>query len=116
MIQFQIVERPGASLHKLLTKAMRTGELRTFLLKKRGRQVQHKNQSYPGWMKWSQSDGVINCEVLSPRKPGTEWRLFTAFVGRLADRYASQILSINVQFPAGLAAPVPRKRPRRRRT
>jgi hypothetical protein len=115
MIQFQIVERPGTNLYKGLIEAMRSGELRTFLVKKRGRQVQHKNESYHGWLKWSHADGVINCEVLSPRKPGTEWRLFSAFLGRLADRYPDQILSINVQFPQAYSRPTPPGKRRRRR-
>jgi hypothetical protein len=38
--------------------------------------------------------------VISPRKPGREWQLFSAFLGRLADRYADQIIGINIQFPA----------------
>jgi hypothetical protein len=78
---------------------MRAGELRTFEATRRGRRIQHKNLSYPGWMNWSVADGVINCEVISPRKPGREWQLFSAFLGRLADRYANLILAINIQFP-----------------
>jgi hypothetical protein len=99
MIRFQIIERTGANLHKTLVDAMRTGELRTFEATRRGRRIQHKNLSYPGWMNWSVAGGVINCEVISPRKPGREWQLFSAFLGRLADRYADRILAINIQFP-----------------
>jgi hypothetical protein len=100
MIRFQIIEAPGANLHKALVLAMRDGDLRTFVVKKRGRKVQHKNISYPGWMNWSAADGVIYCEVISPNKPGREWQLFSAFLGRLADRYADRIVAINVQFPS----------------
>jgi hypothetical protein len=50
-------------------------------------------------MNWSVADGMINCEVISPRKPGREWQFFSAFLGRLADRYAHQIVAINIQFP-----------------
>jgi hypothetical protein len=99
MIRFQIIERMGANLHKTLVDAMRAGELRTFEATKRGRRIQHKNILYPGWMNWSVHDGMINCEVISPRKPGREWQLFSAFLGRLADRYADLIISINIQFP-----------------
>ncbi len=99
MIRFQIIERTGANLYKTLVGAMRDGDLRTFVAKKRGRKVQHTNVSYPGWMNWSEADGVINCEVISPNKPGREWQLFSAFLGRLADRYADGIVAINVQFP-----------------
>jgi hypothetical protein len=105
MIRFQIIERAGANLHKTLVDAMRAGELRTFEATRRGRRIQHKNLSYPGWMNWSVADGVINCEVISPRKPGREWQLFSAFLGRLADRYADRILAINVQFPDSMLRP-----------
>jgi hypothetical protein len=100
MIRFQIIEKTGANLYKTLIRAMRDGKLRTFVAKKRGRKVQHTNVSYPGWMNWSEADGVINCEVISPNKPGREWQFFSAFLGRLADRYAHQIVAINVQFPS----------------
>ena len=119
MIRFQIIERTGANLQKTLVGAMRKGELRTFDATRRGRRIQHKNLSYPGWMNWSVAEGVINCEVISPRKPGREWQFFSAFLGRLADRYADQIVAINVQFPASTtqvrrpAVKNPR-RPRRR--
>ena len=100
MIRFQIIEHRGANLHKALVDAMRSGELRTFEASKRGRRIQHKNILYPGWMNWSVHDGMINCEVISPRKPGREWQLFSAFLGRLADRYADRIIGINIQFPS----------------
>jgi hypothetical protein len=119
MIRFQIIERRGANLHKTLVDAMRTGELRTFEATRRGRKIQHKNLSYPGWMNWSVSDGLINCEVISPHKPGREWQLFSAFLGRLADRYADRIVAINVQFPDSSAVPAAtvkkRRGPRRRK-
>ena len=112
MIRFQIVERPGADLHKLLIAAMRDKSLRTFVAKKHGRQVQHISLAYPGWMNWSVRDGLICCEVISPHKPGREWLLFSAFLGRLADRYAEHIEAINVQFPQ---AATERRTIRRRR-
>jgi hypothetical protein len=115
MIRFQIIERAGASLYKTLIGAMRKGELRTFEATKRGRRIQHKNLSYPGWMNWSVSDGIINCEVISPHKPGREWQLFSAFVGRLADRYADRIVAINVQFPDSAATARKSTRARNRR-
>ena len=76
---------------------MRSGALQTFSTTKRGRKVSHAK--YPGWMNWSVSDGVITCEVLSPRKPGDEWKLLHAFLGRLAARFAQSIVAINIQFP-----------------
>lgn len=119
MIRFQIIERTGANLHKTLVGAMRAGELRTFEAMRRGRRIQHKNLSYPGWMNWAAANGVINCEVVSPHKPGREWQLFSAFLGRLADRYADLVVAINIQFP-GTMAQAPRKaavtKPRRPRS
>ena len=118
MIRFQIIERTGANLQKTLVDAMRAGELRTFEATRRGRRIQHKNVLYPGWMNWSVHDGMINCEVVSPYKPGREWQFFSAFLGRLADRYADQIVGINVQFPAATAEsrkPTVKKRRRKRR-
>ena len=105
MIRFQIIERAGANLHRTLVDAMRLGELRTFTANRRGRRIQHKNLSYPGWMNWSVHDGMINCEVISPRKPGREWQFFSAFIGRLADRYADDVVAINIQFPSSLGQP-----------
>jgi hypothetical protein len=58
------------------------------------------------------ADGVISCSVLSPRKPGREWQLFSAFLGRLAARYADSIVAIEVQFPD---APAKAAKPLRRR-
>ncbi len=114
MIRFQIVEQRGAGLHKELVRAMREGDLHTFYATKRGRRVQHKNPSYTGWMNWLPMDGIIHCEVLSPRKPGAEWRLFSAFMGRLADRYPAKIAAINVQFPDAAPLPAPVRRRKRR--
>lgn len=118
MIRFQIVERSGANLYRVLLGAMRSRTLRTFYLTRRGRKVSHANPSYSGWMNWSHSDGVITCEVISPRKPGSEWQLFSAFVGRLAHRFADLIHCVNIQFtesvPVGRRRGV-RKRVRRKR-
>jgi len=114
MIRFQIIERTGANLHKTLVDAMRSGELRTFVALRRGRKVEHKNPSYPGWMNWQVASGVITCEVISPRKPGGEWHMFSAFLGRLADRYAGLIEAINIQFPDSGETPSARKRPKRK--
>jgi len=71
-------------------------------------------------MNWSVVDGGINREVISPRKPGREWQLFSAFLGRLADRYADRIRAINIQFPGstlrtGMAAGTKKHRRSKRR-
>lgn len=97
MIRVQVVEQPGSHLFRTLVAAMRSGDLRTLELKGRGRRVRHK--SSPGWMSWSHRDGVIDCQIFSPRKEGEEWGLFSSFMGRLADRYSDKVLTIGVQFP-----------------
>ena len=97
MIRFQIVEHYGADLHRKLLRYMRSGELQTFSSSKRGRKISHVK--YPGWINWSNSDGAITCEVLSPRRPNEEWQLMHAFLGRLAARFAPSIIAINIQFP-----------------
>jgi hypothetical protein len=56
-------------------------------------------QRVAGWINWSNAEGVITCEVLSPRKPANEWQLMHAFLGRLAARFATSIGAINIQFP-----------------
>ncbi len=114
MIRLQIVERDGADLHRVLIAAMRSGDLRTFKVKNRGKRVIHTNESYPGWINWSHFDGIITCEVLSPRKPESEWRLLSALIGRLADKYNERVHYISIQFPASYGSKTA-GRPRRRR-
>ena len=111
MVRLQIVEREGAELHKTLLEAIRSRELRTFVLKRRGRRVEHVR--YPGWMNWTHRGGILDCEVLSPRKPGSEWQLLGALVGRLAHRYAGAVQSITIQFPGAEPAAAARRRRRR---
>lgn len=113
MIRLQIIEQPGIHLYRSLIGAMRSGELRTFTVERRGRRVKHRNPSYSGWINWSESDGLISCEILSPQKPGGEWRLLSALIGRLADKYAEQVHSISIQFPD---APSRKKKRRSRRS
>jgi hypothetical protein len=96
MIRVRIVERDGADLYQTLINAMREGELRTLHVKNRGRKIVHER--YPGWVTWSHSQGVINGKVFSS-KTGSEWQLFSALLGRLADKYAASIANIDVQFP-----------------
>jgi hypothetical protein len=95
----------------VLVDAMRSGGLRTFTIARRGRKITHRNPNYPGWMRWYHEAGVISCEVLSPRKPGTEWRLVSALVGRLADKFPDRVHSISIQFPD---AEIPKTRRKRR--
>jgi hypothetical protein len=112
MIRFQIVEHFGAELHRKLLRYMRSGELQTFSSSKRGRKISHVK--YPGWINWSNSDGAITCEVLSPRRPNEEWQLMHAFLGRLAARFAPSIIAINIQFPMDTDTPKKAQAKRRR--
>jgi len=98
----QIVERPGSDLFHRLQAAMRGGDLRTFQVEKRGRKVLHS--ASPGWMNWTHAEGVIHGTILSPQRKGMEWKLLSALVGRLADRYAADILFMVIHFPT-LAGP-----------
>jgi hypothetical protein len=107
VIRLQIVERPGADLFAALKEAMRTKELRTFILQKRGKRVVHAR--YPGWIAWSAGEGVIDCEIRSPYQPDAEWQILGAFVGRLAHKYADRVQSLQIW----LQPPAPKKRPTR---
>lgn len=111
----QIVERPGSDLFRRLQAAMRGGDLRTFKVEKRGRKVLHS--ASPGWMNWTHAEGVIHGTILSPQRKGMEWKLLSAFVGRLADRYAADILFLVIHFPtlAGPGSAPPAGKTRRRR-
>lgn len=99
MIKFQIIEHQGRNLYKKLIADMKSGKLKTFSISKRGRKVAHTNLNYPGWINWTCNEGVITAEVLSPQKPGHEWQIFSALIGRLSDKYAEEIHSIGIQFP-----------------
>lgn len=114
MIRFQVMERDQAHLYDTLVKAMREGELRTFRVENRGRRVVHVR--YPGRINWTHAQGVIDGTVVSPKRQGNEWQIFSALVGRLAQRYAGSISGIIVQFPeeSERVARRRRKRPSRR--
>jgi len=112
MIRFQVMERDEAHLYQTLVKAMREGELRTFRVENRGRRVVHVR--YPGRITWTHAQGVIDGTVVSPKRQGNEWQIFSALMGRLAQRYADSISGIIVQFPE--PPQLPRGRKRRKRT
>jgi hypothetical protein len=114
MIRLQIVEQNEADLFRTLIRAMRSGDLRTFVAQKRGKRITHRNPNYPGSIHCSHAAGVISCEIVSPRSPGSEWRLLSALVGRLADKFAAGVHTISIQFPD--ARPAPKRRLKRRRS
>src|ERR1043165_3108488 len=109
MIRLQIVERPGIRLFSRLKKSIRSRELRTFSLEKGGKRVVHVRS--PGYMNWTEIEGLIACEIKSPKDEGKEWQLLSNVIGRLADRFPAEVESINIQ----LAAPPPEPRKRKRR-
>ncbi len=110
MIRMQIVERPGADLFRLLKRAIRSKDLRTFTLEKKGARVVHVRS--PGFMHWTPSPGVIACEIRSPKEEGKEWQLLSAVIGRLADRFSAYVEGVNIQLDA---PPPPRPKRRRRK-
>jgi len=112
MIRFQVMERDQARLYGTLVKAMREGELRTFKVENRGRRVVHVR--YPGKITWTHSQGVIDATVVSPKRLGNEWQIFSALMGRLAQRYAGSISGIIVQFPEEAQARGTRRSGRKR--
>jgi len=111
MIRLQIVERPGVELFKVLKRAIRSKDLRTFTLEKHGTRVVHIRS--PGHMKWTATGGLIACEIRSPKDEGKEWQLLSAVIGRLADRFPALVEAINIQLDA--PPPPPRKKRRARR-
>src|SRR3989337_2049176 len=111
MIRFQVMERDQARLYETLVRAMREGELRTFRVENRGRRVVHVR--YPGRITWTHAQGVIDGTVVSPRKQGNEWQIFSALVGRLGQSYADSISGIIVQSPEPPPQPVGRRRRKR---
>ncbi len=112
MIRLQVVERPNARLFSVLKKAIRSKDLRTFTLEKGGKRVVHIRS--PGYMNWTEIEGVIACEIRTPRDEGKEWQLLSAVIGRLADRFPAAVESINIQLAAPPPEPV-RRKPRKKR-
>lgn len=110
MIRLQIVERPESDLFRVLKRAMRSGDLRTFALEKGGTRVVHVRS--PGYMKWEESAGVLACEIRTPREEGKEWQLLTNFIGRLVDRYPALVQGINIQVDAPPPEPAKKRRKR----
>ena len=111
MIRLQIVERREADLYRVLKRAIRSRELRTFALERHGGRVVHV--SAPGFMNWTASPGVIACEIRSPKEQGKEWQFLGNLIGRLADRYPALVESVNIQLDAPPPAPAKRKRRRK---
>jgi hypothetical protein len=112
MIRLQIVERSGAKLFGTLKRAIRSKDLRTFSLERGGKRVVHIRS--PGYMNWIEAEGVIACEIRTPKDEGKEWQLLAAVVGRLADRFPALVESINVQLAAPAPPPARKKRRVRR--
>jgi hypothetical protein len=108
MVRMQIVERPGVKLFNLLKRAMRSGDLRTFSLERHGKRVIHVRS--PGYMNWTSAEGIIACEIRSPRDEGKEWQFLSNVVGRLSDRFPDFVESINIQLAPRAVSPPKRKR------
>ena len=112
MIRLQIVERPGADLFRVLKRAIRSKDLRTFSLEKGGKRVVHVRS--PGYMSWTPLEGMIACEIRARAKDeGKEWQLLAAVIGRLADRFPALVEGIHIQLAAPPPEPVRKKRRRK---
>jgi len=111
MIRMQIVERPGMELYRVIKRAIRSKDLRTFALERHGARVVHNR--YPGYMKWLDAAGAIACEIHAP-EPTEEWQLLSAGGGMLARRFPRGAESIHVQLIAPPEEPVRRKRRKKR--
>jgi hypothetical protein len=111
MIRLEIVERKGAKLYKKLIDAMRSGDLRTFVVTDRGKKVTHVR--HPGLMRWKESDGVIT-GTLRGTKGENAWQLLGAFLGRLAHKYADRVESIEIRFMETVKAKRPARKAARR--
>ncbi len=110
MIRMQIVERPGMELYRVIKRAIRSKDLRTFSLERHGARVVHNR--YPGFMKWTPAEGAIACEIRAP-ETNDEWQLLSAVVGMLARRFPTEAESIHVQLIAPPPAPVKKRRRRK---
>ena len=114
MIRLQIVARPGVKLFNDIKRAIRTKDLRTFALERRGSRVVHVRA--PGFMSWEPTEGgLIACEIRTPRDENQEWQLLEKVVGRLAARFPGSVESVNIQLEAPPAEPVRKRRAPARR-
>lgn len=58
--------------------------------------IKHK-----GWIKLQRgSGGMVNAEVRTRAKGGSDWELFHAFIGFLDRQFGNELLSINIQYVA----------------
>ncbi len=112
MIRLQIVARPGVKLFNLIKRAIRSKDLRTFSLERRGSRVVHVRA--PGFMTWMPAEGVIACEIRTPKDENQEWQLLEKVVGRLAARFPAVVESVHVQLEAPPPEPAKRRKRRRR--
>jgi hypothetical protein len=113
MIRLQIVARPGVKLFNDIKRAIRTKDLRTFALERRGSRVVHVRA--PGFMNWEPTaGGLIACEIRTPKDENQEWQLLEKVVGRLAARFPASVESVSIQLEAPPAEPVRKRRKARK--
>jgi hypothetical protein len=109
MIRLQIVARPGVKLFNDIKRAIRSKDLRTFTLERRGTRVVHVRA--PGFMTWEPTEGgLIACEIRTPKDENQEWQLLEKVVGRLAARFPASVESVNIQLEAPPAEPARKRR------
>ena len=113
MIRLQIVARPGVKLFNDIKRAIRSKDLRTFALERRGSRVVHVRA--PGFMTWEPTEGgLIACEIRTPKDENQEWQLLEKVVGRLAARFPGSVESVNIQLQARPAEPARKRRKARK--
>lgn len=109
MIRLQIVARPGVKLFNDIKRAIRSKDLRTFALERRGSRVVHVRA--PGFMTWEPTEGgLIACEIRTPKDENQEWQLLEKVVGRLAARFPGSVEGVNIQLEAPPAEPAGKRR------
>jgi len=114
MIRLQIVARPGVKLFNLIKRAIRSKDLRTFALERRGTRVVHVRA--PGFMTWEPTEGgLIACQIRSPKDDNQEWQLLEKVVGRIAARFPSVVESVNIQLDLPPEEPPKRRKGSKRR-
>ena len=113
MIRLQIVARPGVKLFNDIKRAIRSKDLRTFALARRGSRVVHVRA--PGFMTWEPTEGgLIACEIRTPKDDNQEWQLLEKVVGRLAARFPASVESVNIQLQAPPEEPARKRRLKRK--
>jgi len=93
----QIVPKSGANLGSAIkNKELELrGKGTTFF--KEGK-TKWKHVRFPGWINISRAKGGILIAEIQTKKEGTEWQLFSAFIGYLDRHFGDLIDTISVHY------------------